>query len=92
MKTANGSCFASVRDGKRRVGVGKERPTGSTAVGKKSDSRNESGKPNDTAKTSPGLRSTATRFEWRPQVEGNDLRMPLFKSTVELSHSYHVFI
>ena len=92
METANGSYFSSVRDEKRRVGVGKERPTGSTAVGKKSVCRNKSGKPNDTAKTSPGLRLTATRFEWRLQVEGNDLRMPLFKIPVKLRHSYHVFI
>nr|DAZ23614.1 MAG TPA: hypothetical protein [Caudoviricetes sp.] len=33
----------------RRVGVNKERLTGSTAVGNKSASRNELGKPNDTA-------------------------------------------
>ena len=33
----------------RRVGVNKERLTGSTAVGNKSASRNELGNPNDTA-------------------------------------------
>ena len=38
---ANGSCAMKMVG---QVGVGKERPTGSTAVGKKSVTRNEVGK------------------------------------------------
>ena len=51
-KVANGSCFSKTSllvKTDRRVGVNKERLTGSTAVGNKSVSRNELGKPNDTA-------------------------------------------
>ena len=51
-KVANGSCFSKTSllvKTDRRVGVNKERLTGSTAVGNKSASRNELGKPNDTA-------------------------------------------
>lgn len=49
---ANGSWLAYVSR-VRRVGVSKERLTGSTAVGKKSAFRNKSGKPNDTDQTLP---------------------------------------
>ena len=51
----------------RRVGVSKERLTGSTAVGKKSAFRNKSGKPNDTDQTLPRKWS-----EKKFQVVGND--------------------
>lgn len=63
---ANGSWLAYVSR-VRRVGVGKERLTGSTAVGKKSAFRNKSGKPNDTDQTLPRKWS-----EKKFQVVGND--------------------
>ena len=69
----------------RQVGIGIERPVGSTAVGKKSAKRNELGNPNDTLETL----SCLIKSKERPQVVTNDYRMLLCKVTVKLGHSFH---